>query len=292
MKAHRARTTKPTPLPHPAARAASNPSLPDTREFVQALERGLAVIRAFSEDTPEMTIAEVAERTALTRAAARRYLMTLQHLGCVRQTGSIFTLTPKVLDLGFAYLSSMSAQRLAEPYMEQLVATLHESCSMSVLDGGDIVYVARVPTKRIMSINLVVGSRLPAHATSMGKVLLAHLPLGDLDAYFGTFARPALTKRTICDEAKLRAALREVRQRGWAVADQESEHGVRSIAAPVTDRSGQVRLAMNVSAHATRVSLQELRRRHLPVLLEAAREVSDALRANATPVRWAGGHAR
>jgi IclR family pca regulon transcriptional regulator len=251
------------------------------REFVQALKRGLEVIKAFSADVPEMTIAELGERTGLQRAAARRYLLTLQHLGCVRQTGAFFTLTPKVLDLGFAYLSSMSPQSLAEPYMEQLVATLHESCSMSVLDGRDIVYVARVPAKRIMSINLVVGSRLPAHATSMGKVLLAHLSPDELDAYFVSFSRVRLTKRTLCDEAELREALSEIRERGWALADQESEDGVRSIAAPVTDRNGQVRFAINVSAHAARVSLQDLRRTHLPVLLQTAREVSAAVAASA-----------
>jgi IclR family pca regulon transcriptional regulator len=256
------------------------------REFVQALERGLAVIRAFSAETPAMTIADVAERTSLTRAAARRYLRTLQQLGCLRQIDSRFTLTPRVLDLGFAYLSSMTQQRLVEPYMEELVASLHESCSLSVLDGPDIVYVARVPAKRIMSINLVVGSRLPAHATSMGKILLAHLTPQELDHYFSSFPRSPLTRRTICDETLLRKALAEVRQRGWAFADQESEDGVRSVATSVTDGAGQVRLAMNVSVHATRVSLEELRRTHLPLLLATAREVSDALRVSGPQSRW------
>ena len=282
--------TKRPSLKRVALAAATAAETPD-REFVQALERGLGVIRAFSSDSPDMTIADVADRTSLTRAAARRYLRTLQQLGYVRQTAALFALTPKVLDLGFAYVSSMTQQSLVEPYMEELVATLHESCSMSVLDGPDIVYIARVPAKRIMSINLVVGSRLPAHATSMGKVLLAHLPPQELDAYLASFPRASLTRRTICEEAALRQALAEVRQRGWALADQECEDGVRSVAAPVGDRTGQVRMAMNVSVHPTRVSLLELRRRHLPLLLDKARDLSQALRANAPHFRAVSGAA-
>src|SRR5690349_951245 len=154
---------------------------PVSREFVQGLERGFAVIRAF-HDQRSLTIAEVASRTALTRAVARRYLLTLQRLGYVGQYGNNFSLTPRILDLGFTFLSSLNVANIAPPFMEALVETLHESCSVGVLEGADVVYVARVAARRIMSINLVVGSRLPAHATSMGKVLLASLSPAGLDA--------------------------------------------------------------------------------------------------------------
>ena len=198
----------------------------------------------------------------------------------MRRPGRIaFRLTPRVLDLGFTYLSTLDVANFAQQFMEKVVEKLHESCSVSVLDGHDCVYVARVPAKRIMSINLVVGSRLPAHATSMGKVLLASLSPTDLDAYFATASLARLTKRTICNETTLRKVLKEVRDRGWAFADQESEDGVRTVAAPIYDRTGQVVAAINVSGHAARVSMTELRRHYLPLLLDAARQISRALGA-------------
>lgn len=249
------------------------------REFVQGLQRGFAIIKAFSGETPALTIADVSARTQLTRAVARRYLLTLVELGCVVQNGSQFRLTPRVLDLGFTYLSTIDVANLSQPFMERVVEKLHESCSVSVLDGQDCVYVARVAAKRIMSINLVVGSRLPAHATSMGKVLLANLSPAALDAYFADAMLQRLTKRTICDESRLRQVLGEVRQRGWAFADQESEDGVRTVAAPLFDRGQKVQAAMNVSGHASRVSMTELKRSYLPVLLDAARQISQTLGA-------------
>lgn len=247
------------------------------REFVQGLERGFAVIKAFSADTHALTITQVAARTGLTRAVARRYLLTLDELGCVVQDGSHFKLTPRVLDLGFTYLSTLDVANFAQPFMERLVEKLHESCSVSVLDGHDCVYVARVPAKRIMSINLVVGSRLPAHATSMGKVLLAALSPDALDRYFATATLSRLTKRTICNETTLRRVLKDVRDRGWAFADQESEDGVRTVAAPIVDRSGEIVAAINVSGHAARVSMNELRRHYLPLVIDASRQISRAL---------------
>lgn len=249
------------------------------REFVQGLERGLAVIRAFSRREPSLSIAMVAGRTGLTRAAARRYLMTLAALGYVVESGGRFSLTPRVLDLGFTYLSTLDVTAVAPPFMERVASTLHESCSVSVLDGREIVYVARRAADRIMSINLAVGSRLPAHATSMGKVLLAHLPAAELERYLAEERRERLTEHTLVEEDALRAALAEVRAQGWAVADEESELGVRSLAAPIVDRSGEVHAAINVAAHASRVSLAQLKRDSLPVLLEAARGISRALGA-------------
>jgi IclR family transcriptional regulator, pca regulon regulatory protein len=258
------------------------------REFVQGLERGFAVMKAFSADRPRLTVAEVAARTELTRAVARRYLLTLQELGYVVQDHNVFALTPRILDLGFTYLATIDVASVAQPYMERVVHELRESCSVAVLDGHDAVYVARVAAKRIMSINLVVGSRLPAHATSMGKVLLAYLPPSQLDEYFRTASLPQLTPRTLSSEAALRAALQQARERGWAFADQESEEGVRTVAVPLFDRDMQVHAAMNVSGHASRVSMKELRSRYLPVLQEAAAEISRALGARPAAARRPG----
>lgn len=249
------------------------------REFVQGLERGLAVIRSFSAESPSLTIAQVAERTDLTRAAARRYLMTLEALGYVLQDGDRFSLTPRLLDLGFTYLSTLDVTSVVHPFMEKVTADLHESCSVSVLDDHDIVYIARRAAKRIMSINLAVGSRLPAHATSMGKVLLAYLPADELEHYFASVEREPLTANTIVAERTLRKVLSEVREDGWALADEESELGVRSAAVPLVGRGGDVHAAINVSAHAARVSLEQLQADYLPVLLEAARGISKALGA-------------
>lgn len=249
------------------------------REFVQGLERGLAVIRSFSAEAPNLTIAQVAERTDLTRAAARRYLMTLEALGYVLQDGDRFSLTPRLLDLGFTYLSTLDFTSVVQPFMEQVTDALHESCSVSVLDDHDIVYVARRAANRIMSINLAVGSRLPAHATSMGKVLLAYLPSDELERYLASGEREALTANTIVAERALRKVINEARENGWAVADEESELGVRSAAAPLVGRDGEVHAAINVSAHAARVSLAQLKRVYLPVLLEAARGISGVLGA-------------
>jgi len=250
---------------------------PRGREFVQGLERGLAVIKAFSADSPSMTITAAAHRTGFPRAVTRRYLLTLCELGYVDELDGLFTLTPKVLDLGFTYLSTISVAELAEPHMERLVATLHESCSLAVLDRREVVYVGRVPAKRIMSVNLVVGSRLPAHATSMGKVLLAHLSPHELDAFFVGPPLPQLTRNTLCEERVLRKTL--VRARGWAIADEESEEGIRSVAAPIFKRDGKVAAAINISAHASRVPLEKLCEHYLPLLLEAARAISKSLGA-------------
>jgi IclR family pca regulon transcriptional regulator len=261
------------------------PAAARQREYVQGLQRGFSVVKAFSADGGRrLTVADVAGRTGLTRAVARRYLLTLQELGYVVHDGSHFTLTPRILDLGFTYLATVDVANIAQPYMERIVHTLRESCSIAVLDGRDAVYVARVAAKRIMSINLVVGSRLPAHATSMGKVLLAHLSPAQLDEFFAAGPLRRLTTRTIVDEKDLRQALEQVRARGWAFADQESEDGVRTVAVPLFDRNLRVEAAMNVSGHASRVPMKELRSRYLPVLMEAATEISRSLGAD-LPVR-------
>lgn len=238
--------------------------------FVQSLERGLAVIRAFDAQRPELTLSEVARHCDLTRAAARRFLLTLADLGYVRTDGRLFRLTPRVLELGYAYLSSLSLPEVAAPHLERLVAEVHESSSMSVLDGDDIIYVARVPTARIMTVAINVGTRFPAYATSMGRVLLAALPAAELSAYLGRVTLSKLAPRTITSVDDLRAELDRIRVQGWAIVDQELEAGLRSVAAPVRDRSGLTVAAINVSVHASRTTLDGIRRKLVPPLRAAA----------------------
>ena len=240
--------------------------------FVQSLERGLAVIRAFGSDDPELTLSDVARRTGLTRAAARRFLLTLADLGYVRFDGRLFALTPRVLDLGYAYLSSLSLPEVAEPHLERLAAEVHESSSVSVLDGDEIVYVGRVPTSRIMRVAINVGTRFPAYATSMGRVLLAALEPDELDAYLARAEIRPLTARTIATPEALRAELDRVRAQGWALVDQELEEGLRSIAVPVRNGS-RVVAAVNVSAHASRASKDTVRKVLLPPLLRTAAHI-------------------
>ncbi|AHH95578.1 IclR family transcriptional regulator C-terminal domain-containing protein [Kutzneria viridogrisea] len=247
--------------------------------FVQSLERGLAVIRAFDSEHVELTLSEVAKITGLTRAAARRFLHTLVELGYMRTDGRLFALRPRILELGYAYLSSLSLPEVAQPHMERLVATVHESSSVSVLDGDEVVYVARVPTKRIMTVSIAVGTRFPAYATSMGRVLLAAQEEAWLERYLDKTELRPLTSRTITDPGRLRAVLAETRQQGWTLVDQELEEGLRSIAAPVHDADGVVIAAVNVSAHASRGSSQTIREELLPHLLETARLIEEDLRA-------------
>lgn len=244
----------------------------DTRgtDFVQSLGRGLAVIRAFDADHPELTLSDVARVTGLTRAAARRFLLTLVDLGYVRSDGRMFALRPRVLELGYAYLSSMGLPEVAQPHMEALSSRTHESCSVSVLDGGDVVYVARVVTHRIMRVAINVGTRFPAYATSMGRVLLSAQPTEWLDHYLATTRFDRLTPKTVTDPGDMRRLLTRVRSQGYCMVDQELEVGLRSIAVPIHDVSGEVVAAMNMSVHVSRGSTEAARRELLPGLRECA----------------------
>jgi IclR family transcriptional regulator, pca regulon regulatory protein len=250
-------------------------------DYVQSLERGLAVIKAFGADSPELRLSDVARETGLTRAAARRFLLTLVRLGYVRQDGTTFSLRPRVLELGYAYLSALSLPEVAMPHMEVLVAEVNESSSIAVLDDLDVVYVARVPTQRIMTITIAVGTRLPAYATSMGRVLLADLDHFDLEERLDRTELQRLTPKTVRDLSTLRQLIDRAGEAGFAMVDQELEQGVRSAAVPIRDASGKVVAAMNVSVHATRMTMQALRRDVVPRLRRTAEAIEVDLRAAA-----------
>ena len=250
-----------------------------TGDFIQSLERGLAVINSFARERRAQTLSEVAQHTGLTRATARRILLTLAELGYVEQKSREFSLTHKILDLGYSFLSSFRVVELAQQPMERLVDEVKESSSMSVLDGSEIVYVARVPTTRIMTIALALGSRLPVYPTSMGRVLLAGLTDHDIDDYMASASLARLTSHTVTDPAELRSILEDVREKGYALVDQELEEGVRSIAAPIRNAEGRVIAAMNLSCHAARVSVAQMRKEFRPRLLATAGEISDRVRS-------------
>jgi IclR family transcriptional regulator, pca regulon regulatory protein len=248
-------------------------------DFVQSLDRGLAVIRAFGPDRERLSLSEVARATGLTRAAARRFLLTLVKLGYVRNDGREFSLRPRVLELGYAYLSGLAMPEIAAPHLEELVARLRESSSISVLDGHHIVYVARVPTKRIMTVAISVGTRFPAFATSMGRVLLAGMDDDEFERYLEEATFEPLTARTVTDPARLKEIVEEVAKQGYAIVDQELEEGLRAVAAPIRGSGDAVTAAVNVSAHASRVSLGAMRTELLPALLQTASQIETDLKS-------------
>lgn len=246
-------------------------------EFVQSLERGLAVIRAFSRERPALTLSEVADQTGLARAAARRFLLTLKELGYVDSDGRHFSLRPRVLELGYSYLSSLPVWEIARPHLEELSAVVRETTSASVLDGTDIVFVVRVETKRIMSMTLGVGSRLPAWATAMGRVLLADLPRNRLDAYFEKLELEPLSEKTVTSKRELRKIIERARVNGWTLVDQEVEEGVRSLAVPIKSPSGRTEAALTVCSHASRVSVDRIMGEFLPMVLDTSRRITKTL---------------
>ena len=245
--------------------------------YVQSFARGLQVIRSFSERAPRQTLSEVAAATGLTRAGARRILLTLQTLGYVDFDGKLFALTPRILDLGFAYLSSMPIWNRAEPVMEALVQQVQESCSAAVLDDTDIVYVMRVSTHKIMRISLGVGSRLPAWCTSMGRMLLADRPDAEVAAMIAASRLEARTRHTLTDPAAILAKVQQARKQGWCLVNQELEEGLVSMAAPIVNRAGRTIAAINISGQANRTSPRQMQESMLTPLRAAAREISQRL---------------
>ena len=261
-----------------SSRVAADAPPPSDPDFMLSLARGLAVIRAFGEGKPQLSIREVALATGFSRAAARRCLHTLTVLGYAAGASGVYELTPATLSLASNYLGSTSIARVAQPVLERVSSQVHESSSVAVLDGDDIVYVARAAVRRILSIGLAVGSRLPAPCTSMGRVLIAHL---DEASRTRVLARVKLTRhtpRTIVDKAEFRAELDRIRTQGYAIVDQELELGLRSMAVPIAGPGRRVQAAINIGVHAGRADRQTLLREFLPVLQQAAAEIGAAMR--------------
>lgn len=247
-------------------------------DFMTSLARGLAVVQAFQERKRHLTIAQISHRTEIPRAAVRRCLHTLIKLGYATTDGRTYSLLPKVLTLGHAYLSSTPLAVSAQPYLDRMSEQLHEACNMATLEGDDILYIARsATTQRLISVDLSVGGRLPAYCTSMGRILLSAMDDATLQDYLAHVDLQPKTSKTLTDREQLAQCLQQVRQQGWCIVDQELEQGLRSIAVPVYDASGQVLAALNVSTHAGRVSRSELEQRFLPIMLSASRDLSTQL---------------
>jgi IclR family transcriptional regulator, pca regulon regulatory protein len=244
-------------------------------DFIEAIARGLDVIRAFGPGQPVMSLAGVAAASGLPRPTARRILLTLEQLGYVRQVGpGGYELTPRVLDLGMSYVLSRGLWEVARPHMESLVARTRESSSIAQLDGSDIVYVARVAVPKIVTLAVTIGTRFPAMQTSLGKVLLAALPLAEAERVLAEPSRSGITPRWQPDARERAAALREVRARGWALTDEQLAPGIRSVAVPLRDGDGRVIAALNVNSHAAETPLEVLTGEHLPLLLQTAGAIS------------------
>jgi IclR family pca regulon transcriptional regulator len=252
-------------------------------EFIEALARGLDVLRCFESSRPSMTLSEVATATGLARPTARRILITLEQLGYVRGDGGTFALTPRVLDLGMAYIGSANLWELAQPHLRELVRQTGESCSIAQLDGSDIVYVARVAVPKLVALAVTIGTRFPAVPTSLGKVLLAALSPAELDDVLAQPSRAGVPSRWAPGREEIDTVLRDVRARGWASTDQQLALAIRSVAAPIRDGEGRVVAAVNVNAHAAETAMETLTDHHLPLLLRAASAIS---------ADWAAWHAR
>ncbi len=260
--------SKPTP-------AASLDIYTGDPNFMTSLARGLIVIQAFTQQSPQMTISQLSVKTGLSRAAVRRCLYTLTKLGFAgAEDGSRYSLRPRMLTLSHTYTASNTLSTAAQPILERMSAALRESFSVATLDGEDIVYIARTQISRVMAVDLHIGSRLPAYCTSMGRVLLAYLPTDQLEQYFARAVLTPHTTRTITSVEKLRLALRNVRRTGYALVDQEYEVGLRSLAVPVYNHAGRVVATVNLSGNAPRLSVLEMQSRYLNHLRNAANELS------------------
>lgn len=275
-------------MPQPIARDAVNKEVTKLKleafsrfdgnpDFVLSLARGLSVIEAFEGHTEGLSPSTIAQCTALSRAAVRRILITLELLGYVESDGRIYRLTSRVMRFGFSYLSSNSLATLAQPILERVTELVNESSSLAVLDEDQIRYVARSPVRRVMSVGLSVGSHLPAFCTSMGRVLLASLPKNQLEQCLDRVRLKAFTPKTITNKRRLRQTIDRVRVEGFCLVDEELEHGLRSIAVPVTNRKGQTLGAMNIGLHSARCSVEEMLRRLLPVLQQHSKMLGDML---------------
>lgn len=267
----------------PPAAAPDSDATGSESGVVQAFERGLRVIRALAGPSRGLTLSDVARAAGLSRATARRFLQTLVALGYARTDGRTFELTPRVLELGYAYLSGITLPGVARPHLEALLEEVGESCSVTVLDGDEIVYVARATSRRVVTVGVDIGTRFPAYPNSMGRVLLASLSADELGAYFERATFEQLTARTRTDEHLLRAELEHIREDGYAVVDQEHGEDVRSVAVPIRNDDGRTVAAMNISTSASRTSLDRLLHELLPALQSTAAEIEADLRGHPSP---------
>jgi IclR family pca regulon transcriptional regulator len=249
------------------------------REAMGGLAKGIAVIRAFTRGHPAPTLSDIARSAGIPAATARRCLLTLEDLGYVTRHGRSFLLRPKVLELGAAYLDSMDVEHLTKNHLEELARRTGDSAAMSVLDGNDIVYIARASVRTLLRLEAHVGSRFPAHATSMGRVLLAGLSPERLQHYFDTARLEALTDRTVCDREALRTLIEECRRSGYAAVADELAYGVVALAVPVLDQSGRVVAALNSSSHSGKTTRARLVKDRLGMLRQLSRQISADLRA-------------
>ena len=245
------------------------PAAPNKRDLIAGLEKGLAVIEAFDQDRPRLTISEVAARCNLTRAAARRYLITLEHLGYVNSDRKMYALTPKVLRMGQSYMHSARLPRIVQPELHKLAYALKEASSAGVLDGNDVICIAATSAGRVVSSTLQPGTRVPAYCTANGRVLLSARPQPEVDAWIARQALEPLTPNTVTLPERLRLEIARTRSQGYATVDQELELGLRTISVPLKNHRGEVLAAMNVSVHAARVTMDQLVEGSLPALLHA-----------------------
>jgi IclR family pca regulon transcriptional regulator len=269
----------PVPAPPKPTPAAALDVYTGDPNFMTSLARGLVVIQAFTQQSPQMTISQLSVKTGLSRAAVRRCLYTLTKLGFAgAEDGTRYSLRPRMLTLSHTYTTSNTLSSAAQPILERMSAALHESFSVATLDGEDIVYIARTSVSRVMAVDLHIGSRLPAYCTSMGRILLAWLPTDQLEQYLSRVNLIPHTTRTVNSIEKLRLILRNIRRNGYAICDQEYEVGLRSLAVPVYSPSGRVVATINLSGNAPRMSVLDMQTRYLPHLRNAANELSVFLR--------------
>jgi len=245
--------------------------------YVRAAARTLEVIRCFGAETPRLSLSDIARATGLDRATARRLLLTLRDLGYVRQEGRTFSLTPRVLELGYAFLSGLSLVEIARPYLQTVAQKLHETASLTVLEGDDVIYLDLASSSRIAAVQIKVGTRFKAHATSMGRVMLADLPADELEAVLDMVEHDERTERTVRTTDELRSEIHKAGEQGWAIVDQELEIGLTGVAAPIRDRSGRVVAAVNVSAHSSRRALNDLAEVYVPEIQQTAAAIAAEL---------------
>ena len=272
--------TKAVTARHPALKS-GKPGSPGAeiplRDYVQSLERGLAVLRSLGTTTG-LGLAEVAKATGMTRAAARRFLLTLGVLGYVGKTGNVFYLLPKTLELGYSYLASKSLAQVAQPHLQRLANLVGESCSVLELDGHSIIYIARVTVNRLVGANLSVGSSLPAYCTSAGRVLLAGLPEAELSAYLRNVKFEKLTPKTITSTASLRKEIERTQRDGWYLINEELEIGARALSVPLRDETGRTIAAINLSCYASRIPAERMRSEFLPEMQKTAKAIDAEMR--------------